>query len=63
MTLHLKAPAEKTFTILARNLTRENCGVKSIKLDGRPLATPFLKHTDLLQGKVLEFEMGPPGNR
>lgn len=59
LTLHLNAPKKHTFTLLACNLTPENHYVKSITLDGRPLASLFLKHTDLLQAKALEFEMGP----
>jgi predicted alpha-1,2-mannosidase len=58
MTVHLRFPSEHSFTVLARNLTPENNHVKSVKLDGRVLSSPFLKHTDLLQGKVLEFDMG-----
>jgi predicted alpha-1,2-mannosidase len=56
-TLELGAPKKKLFTIVAHNLTPENIYVKSIKLDGRPLVTPFLKQSDLLNGKLLEFEM------
>jgi predicted alpha-1,2-mannosidase len=58
MTLHLNAPKPHTFTILAHNFAPENNCVKSIKLDGHPLTTPFLQHADLIEGKVLEFEMG-----
>jgi putative alpha-1,2-mannosidase len=32
-----------------------------VKLDGKPLNTLFLKHTDLFDAKLLEFEMGPAG--
>jgi predicted alpha-1,2-mannosidase len=59
MTLHLTYPKKNTFTIVAHNLTAENNYVRSIKLDGKPLTTLFLKHTDLFDHKLLEFEMGP----
>jgi predicted alpha-1,2-mannosidase len=58
-TVHLTWPKKHDFTIVAHNLTPENNYVKSIKLDGKPLTTLFLKHTDLFQHKLLEFEMGP----
>jgi putative alpha-1,2-mannosidase len=59
MTLHLTFPKTNTFTIVAHNLTPENNYVKSVKLDGKPLTTLFLKHTDLFEHKLLEFEMCP----
>lgn len=61
-TMHLTFPKKHTFTIIAHNLTPENNYVKSAKLDGKPLTTLFLKHTDLFQAKLLEFEMGPGPN-
>lgn len=42
----------KTFTIQANNLTDENRYVKSIKLDGKLLDTPFIRHTDILNHKL-----------
>lgn len=56
-TIHLTFPAKKDFMIVAHNLSPQNIYVKSVKLDGRLLATPFLKQADLLNGKLLEFEM------
>jgi predicted alpha-1,2-mannosidase len=55
--IHLTFPVKKDFTIIAHHLTPENSYVKSVKLDGRVLATPFLKQADLLNGRLLEFEM------
>jgi predicted alpha-1,2-mannosidase len=57
-TVHLTWPKKHDFTIVAHNLTPENNYVKSIKLDGKPMSTLFLKHTDLFEHKLLEFEMG-----
>ena len=59
MILHLNFPKKTTFTIIAHNLTPVNHYVKSVKLDGHPLATLFLKQADLFKGRLLEFEMGP----
>jgi len=60
--LHLTFPKKNTFTIIAHDLTPQNQFVKSIKLDGRLLPTAFLKHSDLVNGQLLEFEMGPGPN-
>ena len=57
VTLHLTAPGKNTFTIIARNFSPKNIYVKSIKLDGEPLHTLFLKYSDLYKHKVLEFDM------
>jgi predicted alpha-1,2-mannosidase len=59
MTLHLSFPKQNTFVIVAHHLTPENNYVQSVKLDGQPLAGLFLKHSDLFEHKLLEFEMGP----
>ena len=48
---------EKTFTIIANNQSPENIYVKSIKLDGKILDKPFINHSDIVNGNVLEFEM------
>lgn len=56
-TVHLTWPQKHDLTIIARNLSPENIYVKSIKLDGEPLGSLFIKHTDLFRAKVLEFEM------
>lgn len=53
----LKFPRHHTFTIVAHNLSEENIYVKSIKLDGRRLEGLFIKHSDLFDHKLLEFEM------
>ena len=62
--LHLTFPRQNTFTIIAHNLSAENNYVKSVKLDGQPLATPFIKCSDLFDHHTLEFEMRatPPGS-
>ena len=47
----------RTFTMVAKNLSRENKYVKSVKLNGKPLARPILRHVDIMRGGILEFEM------
>lgn len=55
--LQLTFPKPHSITIIARNLTKENNYVKSVKLDGHLLVAPLLKYSDLFNGKLLEFEM------
>ena len=49
----------KTFTMRAKNLSRENKYVKSVTLNGKPLCGFILKHTDIVRGGELVFEMSP----
>lgn len=60
-TLHL--PGGKRFTILARHASAKNCYIQSAKLNGQPLKTPRIQHSDLVRGGTLEFTMGPEPNR
>ena len=47
----------KIFKILAKNVSRENCYVKSVKLNGVALEKPFINHKDIMKGGVIEFTM------
>jgi predicted alpha-1,2-mannosidase len=53
----LALPGGKTFTVVAKNLSRENKYVKSVTLNGRPLGGFILKHADIVRGGELVFEM------
>lgn len=55
--MEIKFADNKSFTILARNVSRENCYVKSVKLNGKILTEPFITHDDIVKGGILEFEM------
>ena len=55
--MKIKFADNKIFTILARNVSRENCYVKSVKLNGKVLTESFITHDDIVKGGVLEFEM------
>jgi len=58
ITLHIDPDRpDKTFTIIAHNQSQNNIYVKSIKLDGEILSKPFINHSDILNGSILEFEM------
>ncbi len=50
-------PDGKTFTVLAKGLSKENKYVKSIKLNGKTLNGISIKHSDIMAGGILEFEM------
>ncbi|MBO7688753.1 MAG: glycoside hydrolase family 92 protein, partial [Kiritimatiellae bacterium] len=47
----------RTFTVIAKNLSKENKYVKSVTLNGKPLGTPILRHADIMRGGELVFEM------
>lgn len=46
-----------SFTIRAENLSRENKYVKRVTLNGVPLTTGIINHSDILAGGELVFEM------
>lgn len=52
-----------TFTIEARNASRENVYIQSATLNGKPLNRPWLDHPQLRQGGTLVFTMGPQPNK
>ena len=59
--LRIGAPYKPaTFTVVVRNQSRENCLVKSVRLNGRELAERRIRHSDIVAGGTLEFEMAPP---
>ncbi len=52
----------KTFTVAAPNTSAANLYVTGARLNGRPLGHATLSHAELMQGGVLELDMGPvPG--
>ena len=46
-----------TFAIVAKNLSRANRYVKSVTLNGKPLAGFIIRHADVMRGGELVFEM------
>ncbi len=48
----------KTFTIRAKNNSKENIYVQSAKLNGKPYAKSYLLYQDIVKGGMLELEMG-----
>lgn len=55
--LKIKFADNKIFTIFAKNVSRDNCYIKSVKLNGKLLPDLSIKHEDIIKGGVLEFEM------
>lgn len=53
----------KVFTIRAKNASRKNIYVQSAKLDGKPLSGFSFPAADLLDGGMLELEMGSEPNK
>jgi predicted alpha-1,2-mannosidase len=63
-TLHIGEPyAKAVFTIIANNQSPENVYVQSVNLNGKPLLTPFIRHSEIVAGGTLEFDMGPSPKR
>ena len=59
VTLHCR-PTPSTyasFTVIARNLSKENKYVKSVTLNGKPVTNWRISHADIMKGGELVFEM------
>lgn len=48
----------KQFVVVAKNVSKQNKYIQSAKLNGCPLNEPFLSHQDIMNGAVLELDMG-----
>lgn len=49
----------KTFKIIAKNNSKVNIYIQSLKLNGKPLNRFWITHQEITQGGILEMEMGP----
>ena len=47
----------KQFTVKAKNLNSQNCYVKSVKLNGKPLERSYITFDEVFNGGELEFTM------
>jgi predicted alpha-1,2-mannosidase len=52
----------KTFVIEAKNNSAKHVYIQSAHLNGKPLNTPFIKHSELVKGGKLVLQMGPRPN-
>jgi predicted alpha-1,2-mannosidase len=55
-------PGGKSFIIRARNVSASRIYIQSAKLNGKVLDKSYLWHKQIMQGGVLEFEMGDKPN-
>jgi predicted alpha-1,2-mannosidase len=53
----------KTFTIKANNNSKENMYIQSATLNGEKFNRTYIDHSEILEGGLLEFEMGPEPNK
>jgi putative alpha-1,2-mannosidase len=60
-TIHLKG--EKTFTVIAHNVSKQNKFIQSAKLNGKTYNKPYITYQDIVNGGTLEFKMGPKPNK
>lgn len=61
--LTLRLPNSVQFTVLAEDASAENIYIQSAKLNGKPLERAWLKHSEIVEGGILEFKMGAKPNR
>jgi predicted alpha-1,2-mannosidase len=64
-TIHLESPhyQGKSFTVIAHNVSEENIYIQSAQLNGENFNRPWLDHSDIAAGGVLEFQMGSDPNK
>ena len=55
--LRVGSGGAREFSVVAKNLSRENKYVKSATLDGKPLSGWKIRHSDIVKGGELVFEM------
>lgn len=53
----------RPFTVKAKGASARNIYIQRATLNGRPYTRNYLNHADIVQGGVLELEMGPEPNR
>ncbi len=59
----IKLPNDKQFTISAPNCNEKNKYIQRAKLNGKELNSPWFTHGDLVNGGMLELEMGAYPNK
>jgi predicted alpha-1,2-mannosidase len=59
----IRLPNGKTFTLDAKNNSKDNKYIQSVKLNGQPLNRVWLRHAEIANGGKLELQMGSTPNR
>jgi predicted alpha-1,2-mannosidase len=53
----------KQFVVEAKNLNKQNIYIQSVRLNGKQTNHCYIKHSDIMNGGTLIFEMGPAPNK
>ncbi|MNK07519.1 Glycosyl hydrolase family 92 [compost metagenome] len=53
----------KTFTVTAKNVSKSNVYIQSVKLNGKAYHKTYITQKDISAGSKLEFTMGPKPNK
>jgi predicted alpha-1,2-mannosidase len=61
--IRIQIPNGETFTVTAKNCSKKNKYIQSATLNGKELNTPFIRHTDIIQGGKLQLVMGDRPNK
>jgi predicted alpha-1,2-mannosidase len=59
----IQLPSGKTFTIRTYKSADKDIYIQSATLNGKPYEHTYLRHSDLVNGGVMEFQMGPDPNK
>src|SRR5690606_8937064 len=57
--LTLTTEKKKPFTVIAHNNSHENKFIQKARLNGKAFNRTWISHEEIVQGGMLEFEMGP----
>lgn len=61
--IDMKLPANKKFTVVAKNVNDKNIYIQSAKLNGKPYKKSFVTYNQIMQGGTLEFVMSAKPNK
>lgn len=61
--VQIKLEKGKTFSIEAKNNSKTNIYIQSVKINGKAINRTWISHNEIMKGGVLEFEMGPEPNK
>jgi predicted alpha-1,2-mannosidase len=53
----IQLPGGKTFKLVAHNVSEKNIYIKNIKLNNKSWKNSFIRHADIMDGGIMEFEM------
>lgn len=61
--IEIDLPESKKFKIIANDCSKKNKYIQSAQLNGTLLNRPWLKHSEIMNGGLLEFQMGDRPNK